>query len=159
MFRNVAKFSVTAVFVALLGWVGLYAVRYFQSQNNPEYKEKEEARKEAERIKKEYESDPYGGNTPEETLSLFIDALQKGDTELAAKYFIIDKQDQWRADLALMKEKNLLGEMVRDLQSAKRGKDISSTYTLFSLGNENNESIGMVSIVKAQNHKWKIQDL
>ena len=31
--------------------------------------------------------DVYGGNTPEETLQLFITALEKDDLELASKYF------------------------------------------------------------------------
>ncbi|MEK7143610.1 MAG: hypothetical protein AAB756_02155, partial [Patescibacteria group bacterium] len=35
-----------------------------------------------------YKKDTYGGATPEETLALFIDALKKGDTDLAAKYFV-----------------------------------------------------------------------
>ncbi len=44
---------------------------------------------------KNYESamkaDIYGGKTPEETLKMFIDALKKGDVELASKYFAIEE--------------------------------------------------------------------
>src|SRR6266403_2009295 len=35
-----------------------------------------------------YKNDPYGGATPEETLKLFIDALEKKDYALASKYFV-----------------------------------------------------------------------
>ncbi len=35
-------------------------------------------------------ADTYGGKTPQETLNMFIDALKKGDIDLASKYFILD---------------------------------------------------------------------
>jgi len=35
-------------------------------------------------------NDTYGGKTPEETLAMFIDALKKGDVDLASKYFILE---------------------------------------------------------------------
>lgn len=35
-------------------------------------------------------ADTWGGKTPQETLDLFIDALRKGDVELASKYFAIE---------------------------------------------------------------------
>ncbi len=34
-------------------------------------------------LEEAYKKDVYGGATPEETLNLFIDALKKGDVELA----------------------------------------------------------------------------
>lgn len=37
--------------------------------------------------------DTYGGKTPQETLDLFIDALKKGDVDLASKYFLL-KEDE-----------------------------------------------------------------
>ena len=42
---------------------------------------------------KPYREDKYGGKTPEETYDMFLDALRKGDTTLASKYFIVYKQD------------------------------------------------------------------
>ena len=33
-------------------------------------------------------ADTYGGKTPQETLRMYIDAVEKGDYELASKYFI-----------------------------------------------------------------------
>ncbi len=38
--------------------------------------------------------DTYGGKTPQETLSLYITAVEKGDYELASKYFIGTKQKE-----------------------------------------------------------------
>ncbi|MDO8516389.1 MAG: hypothetical protein Q7S28_04005 [bacterium] len=33
-------------------------------------------------------ADTYGGKTPQETLQMYIDAVEKGDYDLASKYFI-----------------------------------------------------------------------
>ncbi len=45
-----------------------------------------------EQTKKAYREDTYGGVTPEETLKLFVDALDKKDFALAAKYYVPEKQ-------------------------------------------------------------------
>ena len=39
-------------------------------------------------------ADTYGGKTPEETLAMFVDALKKGDIDLASKYFMLDTNTQ-----------------------------------------------------------------
>lgn len=39
-------------------------------------------------------ADIYGGKTPQETLNMYIDAVEKGDYELASKYFVIEKQEE-----------------------------------------------------------------
>lgn len=39
-------------------------------------------------------ADTYGGKTPEETLGLYVAALEKGDYELASKYFIQGNQEK-----------------------------------------------------------------
>ncbi len=38
-------------------------------------------------------ADTYGGKTPQETLRMYIDAVEKGDYELASRYFIGEKQE------------------------------------------------------------------
>lgn len=37
-------------------------------------------------------ADTYGGKTPQETLRMYIEAVEKGDYELASKYFVIENQ-------------------------------------------------------------------
>ena len=44
-------------------------------------------------------ADTYGGKTPQETLRMYIDAVEKGDYELASKYFIGDYQWKGLANL------------------------------------------------------------
>jgi len=38
-------------------------------------------------------ADTYGGRTPQETLQMYINAVEKGDYELASRYFIQEKQE------------------------------------------------------------------
>lgn len=158
MLKNVFKFAGGAVAIAVLGIGALFAVDYLRYQNSPEY----QAEMQAEQIKKEYAEDPYGGDTPEETLGLFVDALKKGDIDLAAKYFVLDRQDQWREDLEKIKDKGLLDAMVRDIEGlggkyplveGKNDRFIFETY------NKNKELVLQADMVLAQNKKWKIQDL
>src|SRR3989304_3783323 len=51
-------------------------------------------------------TDTYGGKTPQETLQMYIDAVEKGDYELASKYFIGEKQEKELAKLQESKQKN-----------------------------------------------------
>ena len=37
-------------------------------------------------------TDTYGGKTPQETLNLYIAAVEKGDYELASKYFVVENR-------------------------------------------------------------------
>lgn len=37
-------------------------------------------------------ADNVGGKTPQDTLRMYIEAVEKGDYELASKYFILEKQ-------------------------------------------------------------------
>ena len=39
-------------------------------------------------------ADTYGGKTPQETLLMYIQAIEKGDYVLASKYFIGQKQEE-----------------------------------------------------------------
>src|SRR3989338_1604135 len=43
-------------------------------------------------LEEPYKNDTYGGKTPEETWAMFLDALKKGDIDLASKYFAVDEQ-------------------------------------------------------------------
>ena len=68
---------------------------------NPEAKQEREAERNYEKYiawEKTYEDamrqDTYGGKTPEETLRMFIDALKKGDIDLASKYFMLDTNEK-----------------------------------------------------------------
>lgn len=141
--------------MVLAGTAAVYGIDYWRVQTSPEYKV-EQGLKE---LEKRYEEDPYGGDTPEETLRLFVEALKKGDTDLAAKYFVLDKQEQWRGDLSKIKEKGLLGEMVKELELTKLTKK-TLEEAFFTLVNENNVAEAELVIAKnLHSGKWKIYEL
>ena len=66
-----------------------------------------------------YRDDKYGGTTPEQTVDLFIVALEKDDTDLASKYFVLEKQDAWKRTLDEYKNKALISDFVRELKNTK----------------------------------------
>ncbi|MBI2057783.1 MAG: hypothetical protein HYT63_02245 [Candidatus Yanofskybacteria bacterium] len=63
-----------------------------------------------------YKNDKYGGKTPEETFDLFLEALRKEDIELASKYFVIKKQDEWKKTLGKYRDSNLLASLTNEFQ-------------------------------------------
>ena len=68
------------------------------------------------RLEKAYRNDKYGGKTPEETLDLFVAALEKGDVELASKYFVLNKQEQRKKTMEEYKRADLLNKFIKELK-------------------------------------------
>src|SRR3989338_8569968 len=134
---NLLKFLLPVLILIVLGFGALFGARYLQYRNSPEYQTLQDLKK----LEKAYAEDTYGGDTPEETLRLFIDALKKGDTDLATKYFVLDVQPEWREGLAKIKETGLLGNMIRDLEREKFRYSISDDQIGFDVGNEQKEAI------------------
>jgi hypothetical protein len=71
--------------------------------------------------------DVYGGVTPEETLGMFIKALEEGNVILASKYFYLDTnekseyyltQKEWENGLIKAKEEGRLEEIIDELLRA-----------------------------------------
>jgi hypothetical protein len=50
---------------------------------------------------------------------MFIAALEKGDVELASKYFVLEKQESWLKTLREYKNKALLLDFIQELKSTK----------------------------------------
>lgn len=155
MLKNAGKILGMAAIVVVIGLIALYIAQYFQYRASPEYL----VEKSMEELERRYFEDTYGGDTPEETLRLFIDALKKGDTDLAAKYFVLDKQKEWRNELLEIKERGLLGEMVKDIEGTKLTKK-TEDEAFFTLVDDQNIGVAQIFIGKSQyNKKWKIYEL
>lgn len=60
--------------------------------------------------------DTYGGKTPKETLEMFIKAVEKGDYELASKYFVIAKQEKWKK---MLKKAENIDEFLKEVKQVK----------------------------------------
>jgi len=74
--------------------------------------------KQMEEQKRREAEDTYGGQTPQETYQLFIDALKKEDIDLAVKYFSFDKQDEIRQRLTRIRD-NGKWQLMVDVFSGK----------------------------------------
>jgi hypothetical protein len=149
MTKQVMKFSVGALVLTLLGFGALYMIRSYI----PEY----QAQKAYEKIIEGYKNDPYGGETPEETLMLFIEALKKGDIELASKYYIWDKQEKRLQDLIKAKEEGRLPEIVAKLERYELTKKESKRAFYERI--EDGVVISAIIIEwQGLNGKWKITE-
>lgn len=88
-------FWVGAVLAIVVGWY-LYGWAAYEIGTATKYGAENAAARayyrDLEKQKEAYRKDTYGGDTPEETLRLFVEALEKKDFELAAKYFVVEEQ-------------------------------------------------------------------
>lgn len=84
------RFSAIIIVAFLLIW-GFGEYRQYEGR-----KKLDRFVEETERLQREeYDramADTYGGKTPQETLGMYIEAVEVGDYELASKYFIFDRQ-------------------------------------------------------------------
>lgn len=109
--------------------------------------------------------DIYGGKTPEETLSLFIEALEKNDTSLASNYFMLGSElhkQPWVEWLEKIKSEGNLEKFAHDLKKAERGNSITEDDVAFVIKNEDG-TIGFgFRLKKIYNQTaviWKIQEM
>ncbi len=108
-----------------------------------------------------FANDTYGGKTPEETLSLFVDALKAGDVELASKYFVLDaKIDRKQVLLALQSDK-ISGNLQKIIGAISRAKPVNSNvpgYASFKVLNDEGVVALMINLV-TNGRVWKIENL
>jgi len=111
-------------------------------------------------------ADIYGGSTPQETLDLFISALEKEDVELASKYFWLEedgKPDQmWVDGLQQAKSEGRLEEIISIIKKSipsERNTGSEDTHE-FIVKNTNNE-VERSIILKFNTYSniWKIESL
>ena len=158
MVKNIGKFLLGGIAVAALGISALFGVRYFRMQSDPEYQQMREAQKIMGEWERLYREDTYGGTTPQETLSLFIEALKKGDTDLAAKYFVPDEREETITYLNDLKKDNRLDHLVEQLQNTRITVD--GNVTFFTLVDQNNTAVSELVMHKnLQTGVWKITEL
>lgn len=158
MLKNLLKFFGAGIGIVALAIGAISGVQYLKYRYSPEYK----AEREIKNLIKAYEEDPYGGDTPEETLRLFIDALKKGDTDLAAKYFVMEKREKEKKYLHDIKEKKLVARFLQDLNKLSDKYPFVEGRTdrfIFEAFNENKELVLQANLVKNKIGKWKIEDL
>ena len=150
------KFFVGLILVIIVGIGAVYGIDYYEKYKAASAERR--ALSEFDALKKQYAEDTYGGKTPEETLALFIDALKKGDTDLAAKYVLIDDQEKVRADLLRAKTVGKLNDVIERVKSLRQSR-IENNYASFVITNETRVIQYQVSLSKNNNGIWKISEL
>jgi hypothetical protein len=80
-----------ALFVLVAAYAGLQAYTDWKARRGIEQLAEAIKRWEKENYERQL-ADTYGGKTPQETLRMYIEAVEKGDYELASKYFVIERQ-------------------------------------------------------------------
>ncbi len=120
-----------------------------------------EARALQSKLEELYRNDKYGGKTPEETFDMFIAALEKGDIELASKYFVIEKQESWKQSLiAIKSQPAIYNEMLAEMKFARANsrKDTGTNSVWFSYTIPG-ERIGEQLVFEKIFNRWKINVL
>ena len=113
-----------------------------------------------ERLEEAYKNDTYGGDTPEETLNLFIAALKAGDTDLAAKYFLLEEQEKMKGELRISKQNNVLPLLIGDLEKERIGKDLyKGSFRFRTKATAEEPSFSFDLIQNPYTKKWKIESL
>lgn len=110
-------------------------------------------------LERAYREDSYGGATPRETLDLFIAALEKGDIELAAKYFVLGKQDEVYDQLLVGKEKGNLEKFLAALNNSFDGKEIYKGTYQFTVVREGEALLTLVLDKNEYSGLWKLREL
>ena len=159
---SVLSISVILVLACFLTWNNLLS---------PEAKERREIAKNTEEFFKEIEKgekaqrdDTYGGKTPEETMQLFIAALEKEDLDLAAKYFSLAEpgvQDpKWIGQLTKAKDDGRLRDSIKLLKRAKFAGESMPGYAGFDISGSDGSMLYGIDLVKnTYSNLWKISNM
>ena len=110
IFKNKWVKSGVFAIIALLAVLWIAGVIILKREDARESAEIERAAEEFERLREMAKADTYGGETPRETLQMFIDAVEAGDYELASKYFVVEKREKWLNNLSTVKNIDFLIE-------------------------------------------------
>lgn len=92
-YRKMIFIFLAIVFVVIISVIAWEAYKESQlPQKAAELQQQIDQEREQERQR--LMADTHGGKTPQETLRMYIEAVEKGDYELASKYFIEEKRDE-----------------------------------------------------------------
>lgn len=134
-----------ALILAVVGW------QYWQYTQSPYYQQMK-AVKELEKLVKE--SDKWGGKTPEETVRLFVEAIKKGDFELAAKY---GDEEKIKSKLKLLKNDGKIDVLISGLEKGVLEENLGFGGDSFDLRTkENDKKYWILSLYKSEGGTWKI---
>ena len=97
-------------------------------------------------------ADKIGGKTPQETLDLFIKAVESGDYELASKYFVVEKQKEWKENLNTAKNIDEFLQIIKNTkQSEGEYSEDKKTYSIYKPTS--------IDFILYPSGNWKIEEI
>ncbi len=108
------------VVVFILAWAGFFIWNRFNEAQIAKDVAQKLAAQEAEEIEV--------GETPQETFSLFLDALRDNNLDLATKYFAPDFRDGWRIHLQNINKAKMLDGMITDLENIEEDTPLTEEH-------------------------------
>ncbi len=118
IYKKIIKIAAIIFGVFFVVYLALIGPELWKSYKSQKALEKFEAE-----MRKPYEEDIYGGKTPEQTWSMFLDALKKGDIDLASKYYDVEHQGEARQKLESIRQENKLQEWIKNLETLEKDKE------------------------------------
>ena len=112
-----------------------------------------------------FAEDTYGGKTPQETLDMFIEALEKGDIDLAAKYFAMDdnlSRKKWEDGLKQAQQEGRIGQIVEELKRAQPSTSqpgYETAYEFMILGESGLADYSVEMEFNQYSGVWKIKSM
>ena len=103
-------------------------------------------------------ADTYGGKTPQETLQMYIEAVEKGDYELASKYFVEEKREENLNELQALKAKDNLSWLLGVIKLAESYSDGIAEESYEMRTKTDLGPYYYVRFVKYPNGVWKLTD-
>ena len=158
LLRIIRSFIFIIISIAILGggfFAGIYSYDYYwQWKNNKDLRNLvnsyEQARKDEEARKM---ADTFGGKTPQETLQMFIDAVEAGDYELASKYFVEGKREEWKGELLLTNRNNSIEDFLESVKESLN--DLKEIYSGTYIAN----NPVYIEVILYPNGIWKLTEI
>lgn len=157
-FKFIAGFFGIIVGVFILSNIVLWGWQKYEWRQQEKLAQKiqEDIRKLQEEDYQRAMADTYGGKTPQETLQMFIDAVKRGDFELAGRYFVISKQKEWENELIDIRHSNKLDEFLKPLLDSK---DLQVQYSSINKKKASIYETVLISFMQYPNGIWKIIEI
>ena len=136
---------------------GSIAIAFIAVYFSPESREE----RMMERLQGQHANDTYGGDTPEETLELFIKALEDGDVELASKYTVVEKQELLLGELKSSAKNGFLDNYINILIDSIKHKSHNKELNSYESRSEyKGENIFVARVIlNTSTDKWKISEI
>jgi len=100
-------------------------------------------------------ADTVGGATPQETLTMYIAAVESGDYELASSYFVESARERWRGELQNIADSEKMDVYLGPLKEVLLSEgEYSRDRDSFSF----NDPVG-VDLILYPNSVWKLVDI